>query len=112
TDWLPEGGWDLAQSIELAKTLKPLGVDLIDVSSGGVVPHVSIPAEEGYQVPFAEAIRREAGIMTGAVGLITRPEHADQIVREEKADLVLVGRELLRNPYWPLHAALELGVPV
>ena len=108
TDWV-EGGWDLEQSIRLARELKALGVDLIDTSSGGLTPDASIPVAPGFQVPFAEAIRREAGIATAAVGLIREPDQADRIVREGQADLVLLGRQLLREPYWPLRAARELG---
>lgn len=110
TDWA-EGGWDVEQSVELARRVRGLGVDLVDCSSGGIVPGVPVPARPGYQVPFAERIRREAGVATGAVGLITEPEQADAILREGKADLVLLARELLRNPHWPLHAAHRLGVP-
>ena len=109
TDWA-EGGWDLDQSVELARLLGPLGVDLVDCSSGGLVPGVSIPLAPGYQVPFAERIRRDSGVATGAVGLITDPRQADDVVREGRADLVLLARELLRNPHWPLAAARELGV--
>ncbi len=109
TDWA-EGGWDLEQSIELARLLAPLGVDLVDCSSGGLVAGASIPLAPGYQVPFAERIRQESGVATGAVGLITDPRQAEEIVREGRADLVLLGRELLRNPHWPLAAARELGV--
>ncbi len=109
TDWV-EGGWDLGSSVELAKRLKPLGVDLIDCSSGALVPYAKIPAAAGFQVPFAERVRAEAGIPTGAVGLITQPEQADAIVREGKADLVLLAREFLRRPYWPLEAAKALGL--
>jgi len=108
TDWV-EGGWDLPQSVELARRLGPLGVDLVDCSSGGAVPGAKIPAAPGYQVPFAETIRRETGMPTGAVGLITEPTQADAIVASGQADLVLLARELLRDPYWPLHAAQELG---
>lgn len=111
TDWV-EGGWDIEQSIELARRVKPLGVDLIDCSSGGNAAHASIPTGSGYQTRFAERIRREAGILTGAVGLITSPQQADQIIRTEQADLVLLGRELLRNPYWPLMAARKLKMDV
>jgi 2,4-dienoyl-CoA reductase-like NADH-dependent reductase (Old Yellow Enzyme family) len=111
SDWV-EGGWDLAQSVELAKRLKDLGVDLIDCSSGGNVPGAKIPVGPGYQVPFAETIRREAGIATGAVGMITDPHQAERIVAEEQADAVLIARELLRDPYWPLRAARELGADV
>ena len=108
TDW-SEGGWDLPQSIELARSLKECGVDLIDASSGGNLATARIPLAPGYQVPFAEAIRREAGIATGAVGLITEASQADEVIRSGKADLVLLARELLRDPYWPLRAARELG---
>ena len=111
TDWA-EGGWDLPQSIELARRLKALGVDLIDCSSGGTVPGVKYPVGPGYQVPFSEAVRREAGIATGAVGLITDPEQADAILATGQADLVLLARQVLRDPYWPLHAAHALGVTV
>ena len=108
TDWA-EGGWDIEQSVELARRLRERGVDLIDCSSGGAVATARVPIEPGYQVPFAERIRREAGIMTGAVGLITTPQQADEIVRAGRADCVLLARELLRDPYWPLRAARELG---
>ena len=108
TDWV-EGGWNLDESVELAKRLRQCGVDLVDCSSGGASPDARIPAAPGYQVPFAERIRREAGILTGAVGLITEPEQADNIVRTGQADLVLLAREFLRSPYWPLHAARKLG---
>jgi 2,4-dienoyl-CoA reductase-like NADH-dependent reductase (Old Yellow Enzyme family) len=108
TDWA-EGGWDLAQSIELSKELKKIGVDLIDCSSGALIPHVKIPVGPGFQVPFAEAIRRDAGIATGAVGLITDSHQAETIIATGQADVVLLARELLRDPYWPLHAAKELG---
>lgn len=111
TDWA-EGGWDLADSIALARRLKEAGVDLIDCSSGGAVPHAKVPVGPGFQVPFAAAIRREAGIATGAVGLITRAEQAEEIVAAGSADAVLLARELLRDPYWPLHAARTLGVDV
>jgi len=113
TDWI-EGGWDIEQSIELARLLKPLGVDLIDVSSGGAAPGAVIPVGPGYQTQFAARIRREAGIMSGAVGLITSPQQADHILRTEQADVVLLARELLRNPYWPMLAAKELrqDIPV
>jgi 2,4-dienoyl-CoA reductase-like NADH-dependent reductase (Old Yellow Enzyme family) len=108
TDW-KDGGWDIEQSVELVRQLAPLGVDLIDCSSGGSLPSVSIPLGPGYQVPFAARIRRETGILTGAVGLITAAAQADQIIRTGEADLVLLARELLRDPYWPLRAARELG---
>ena len=108
TDWVP-GGWDIEQSVELSRRLKVEGVDLIDCSSGGMVWNAKIPVGPGYQVQFAERIRREAGICTAAVGLISTPEQADAIVREEKADLVLMAREFLRDPNWPLRAARALG---
>lgn len=108
TDWT-DGGWDLEQSVELARRLGALGVDLIDCSSGGNVPHAKIPLAPGYQVPFAERIRRDAAIASGAVGLITKPEQADAIVRGGEADVVILAREMLRDPYWPLRAARELG---
>jgi 2,4-dienoyl-CoA reductase-like NADH-dependent reductase (Old Yellow Enzyme family) len=110
TDWV-EGGWDLKQSIELAKQIRPLGVDLIDCSSGGIVPDAKIPIGPGYQVPFAEAIRREAGILTAAVGMITTAAQATEILRDGKADLIVMAREFLRQPYWPLHAADEEKFP-
>ncbi len=110
TDWA-DGGWDLEQSVELCRQLVPLGVDLVDCSSGGLVPGVRIPSGPGYQVGFAERIRREAGVLTGAVGLITSPAQADAIVAEERADVVLLARQMLRDPYWPLRAAKALGVP-
>ncbi len=108
TDWA-EGGWDLPQTVELARRLKALGVDLIDCSSGGLVPYAKIPAGPGYQVPFSEAVRREAGIATGAVGVITEPAQAEEILASGKADAVLLARQLLREPYWPLRAAAALG---
>jgi 2,4-dienoyl-CoA reductase-like NADH-dependent reductase (Old Yellow Enzyme family) len=107
TDWA-DGGWDADQSVALAKILKDEGVDLIDTSSGGLVPNAKIPVAPGFQVPFAARIRKEAGIATGAVGLITEPKQADEIVRNEQADMVLLAREFLRDPYWPLHAAEAL----
>jgi 2,4-dienoyl-CoA reductase-like NADH-dependent reductase (Old Yellow Enzyme family) len=108
TDWA-DGGWDVEQSIELARRLRSRGVDLIDCSSGGSVAHARVPLSPGYQVPFAERIRREANMPAGAVGLITTAEQADAIVREGRADVVLLARELLRDPYFPLRAARELG---
>jgi 2,4-dienoyl-CoA reductase-like NADH-dependent reductase (Old Yellow Enzyme family) len=107
-DWA-EGGWTLEDSIDLARRLKVLGVDLIDCSSGGLLPHVRIPVGPGFQVSFAEQIRKEAQIPTGAVGMITSPEQADTIIRSGQADIVLLARQMLRNPYWPLHAARKLG---
>lgn len=108
TDWY-EGGWDLEQSVSLCRRLKDLGVDLIDVSTGALVPKARIPVSKGYQVPFARSIRHEAEIPTGAVGLITDALHANEIVTGGDADLVFVGRELLRDPYWALKAEHELG---
>jgi len=108
TDW-HEGGWDVEQSVRLARELPALGVDLVDVSSGGLVPHVKIPLGPGYQVPFAARIRREAGIATGAVGLITESDQAARIVAQDEADIVLIARESLRDPYFPRRAAQELG---
>ncbi|MEI6207021.1 MAG: NADH:flavin oxidoreductase/NADH oxidase [Desulfuromonadales bacterium] len=108
SDWI-EGGWDIEQSRELVRLLLPLGVDLIDCSSGGIASHARMPLGAGYQTRFAEQIRRETGSMTGAVGLITAPAQADHIIRSGQADLVLLARELLRDPYWPLRAARELG---
>ena len=115
TDWVEgsgEGGWDLDQSVALARVLKEHGVDLIDTSSGGNVAGAKIPTGPGYQAPFAERIRREAGIATAAVGQITEAKQAEEIVRSGQADLVLLAREMLRDPYWPLHAADILGVDV
>jgi 2,4-dienoyl-CoA reductase-like NADH-dependent reductase (Old Yellow Enzyme family) len=109
TDWADAGGWDVDQSIELARQVKSLGVDLVDVSSGGLLPHAKIPLAPGYQVPFAARIRREAGIATGAVGLITGAEQAAQIVANGDADVVLLARESLRDPYFPRRAAQQLG---
>jgi 2,4-dienoyl-CoA reductase-like NADH-dependent reductase (Old Yellow Enzyme family) len=108
TDWVA-GGWDLEQSVALARALAPLGVDLVDVSSGGLLPTAQVLVGPGYQTGFAEAIRRQAGIATGAVGMITTPEQADHVVRSGQADLVLLARELLRDPHFPLRAAKALG---
>ena len=110
TDWAP-GGWDPDQSVELARALKALGVDLVDTSSGGMVPNAHVPAGPGYQTAFAERIRREAGVMTGAVGMIVSPEQADHVVRCGQADMVLLAREMLRDPHFPLRAAKVLGQP-
>jgi 2,4-dienoyl-CoA reductase-like NADH-dependent reductase (Old Yellow Enzyme family) len=108
TDWT-EGGLTIADSVEIAQTLKGHGVDLIDVSTGGNVSTAKVPAAPNYQVPFAEQIRREGGILTAAVGLITEPEQANEIVQSGQADVVALARELLRDPYWPLRAARVLG---
>jgi 2,4-dienoyl-CoA reductase-like NADH-dependent reductase (Old Yellow Enzyme family) len=111
TDWV-EGGWDIDESVNLGGELKRMGVDLVDCSSGGNVPHAKIPVGPGYQTAFAERIRREAGIMTGAVGMITSPVQAEHIIRTGQADAVIMAREFLRDPYWPLRAAEELGHPI
>jgi 2,4-dienoyl-CoA reductase-like NADH-dependent reductase (Old Yellow Enzyme family) len=111
TDW-KEGGWDLPQSIELSKRFRTIGIDLVDVSSGGLVKGVKIPVGPGYQVKFAEAIRRDANIATGAVGMLTDPAQVETILSTEQADLVFLARELLRDPYWPRRAAQELGAKV
>ena len=108
TDWT-DGGWTLEDSVALAARLRAEGVDLIDCSSGGNVPHAAIPLAPGYQVPFAERIRHDAAIMTGAVGLITDPDQAETILQQAQADLIVMARQLLRDPYWPLHAARALG---
>ena len=110
TDW-SEGGWTIEESVKLAYVLKEMGVDLIDCSSGGNIFDASIPFTPGYQVLFSEAVRK-TGILTGAVGLITTAAQAESILRDEKADLVLFGREMLRNPYFPLKAAEELGADI
>lgn len=112
TDYAEQGGWDLEQSVELARQVKPLGVDLVDCSSGGTLAKVRIAVGPGYQVPFAARIRREAGIATGAVGEITEPLQAEKILRDGDADLVLLAREMLRDPYWPRRAARALKVKV
>jgi 2,4-dienoyl-CoA reductase-like NADH-dependent reductase (Old Yellow Enzyme family) len=111
TDWA-EGGWTIEDSVALARVLKTKGVDLIDCSTGGNISGVRIPVVPLYQTPFAERIKRESGIMTGAVGLITTPEEAENIISTQQADLVFLARELLRDPYFPLHAAKKLGASV
>jgi 2,4-dienoyl-CoA reductase-like NADH-dependent reductase (Old Yellow Enzyme family) len=111
TDWA-EGGWDLQQSIEFSGLLRASGIDLIDCSSGALVPGVKIPVAPGYQVPFAAAIRKEAGIATGAVGMITEAHQAEQIIAEGEADVVFLARAMLRDPYWALHAAKSLGADI
>jgi 2,4-dienoyl-CoA reductase-like NADH-dependent reductase (Old Yellow Enzyme family) len=111
TDWV-DGGWDLAQSIQLARWLKDRRIDLIDCSSAGLVPNARVTAGPGYQTPFATAVRSEAGIPTGAVGMITDPAQAEHVVATGLADVVFLARELLRDPYWPLHAARNLGVDI
>lgn len=107
TDWVDKG-WDIEESVQLASLLKDRGVDIIDVSTGGNLPHVKIPVEKNYQVPFASEIKKRTGIITGTVGLITEANQAEEILQNGEADLVSVGRELLRNPYFTLHAAKEL----
>ncbi len=109
SDWAP-GGWTIDDSVELARVVAPLGVDLIDASSGGAIPDARIITGPGYQVPFAERIRRESGVPTAAVGMITDPQQAEAIVADGQADIVLLARELLRDPYWPLRAAHALGL--
>ena len=108
TDWL-EGGWDLSQSIVLATELKKIGIDLVDCSSGGVAPGAKIPIAPGYQVKFADEIKKQTGIMTGAIGLITDAAQAENILITGQADVVIMAREFLRDPYFPLHAAKILG---
>jgi 2,4-dienoyl-CoA reductase-like NADH-dependent reductase (Old Yellow Enzyme family) len=111
TDWV-EGGWDIDECVQLARWLKEDGIDLIDTSSGGVVPYAKIPTRPGYQVPFAERIRRDANIATGAVGLITEARQAQEILDRGEADLIIMAREMLRDPYFPRRAAKELGVKI
>jgi len=111
TDWAP-GGWDIDECVELARWLKHDGVDLVDCSSGGAVPHAKVVVAPGYQVPFAARIRREAAIATGAVGLITEARQANDIIERGDADLVLLARETLRDPYFARRAAVELGVKI
>lgn len=111
SDWV-EGGWTVEDSAALARDIKALGVELIDVSSGGIVPNAKIALGPGYQVPFARQIRSVAGIRTGAVGFITQARQAEEIIQSQSADIVLLARELLRQPYWPLLAASELGVEI
>ena len=111
TDWT-DGGWTGEDSVALAKKLRTLGVDLVDCSSGGNVPHARIPAGPGYQTPFAARVKKESGVLTAAVGMITAAEQADQIIRNGEADMVFLARQFLRDPYWPLHAARALGQKV
>ncbi|MDD3028687.1 MAG: NADH:flavin oxidoreductase/NADH oxidase [Alphaproteobacteria bacterium] len=112
TDWVDEGGWDVAQSVSLCSEMKGLGVDFIDVSTGGLIPGTRIITGPGYQVPFADAIRQGVQIPVGAVGQITSAEQAEQILATAQADAVVIGRALMRDPYWPLHAAQALGVDI
>ncbi len=111
TEWV-DGGWDIEDSIRFAKMLKEKGVDLIDCSSGGNISGAKIPAAPGYQVRFASEIKREANILTGAVGLITEVKQAEEVINNEHADIVLLGRDMLRNPYWALHAAKETNADI
>jgi len=108
TDWV-EDGWNPDETVELARRLKALGADLIDVSSGGTSMHAEIPTGPGYQTRFAERVRKESGIATGTVGMITEPAQAEHILRTGQADVIFLARELLRDPYWPLHADDDLG---
>jgi 2,4-dienoyl-CoA reductase-like NADH-dependent reductase (Old Yellow Enzyme family) len=108
TDWV-QGGWSVEDSVTLSKKLKLLGVDLVDVSSGGIVPHAVIPVGPLFQVPLSERIRKEANISTGAVGLVSDPEEAESIVVSGKGDVVFIGRAMLRNSNWPLEASLKLN---
>lgn len=116
TDWVQQlngiAGWDLAQSIQFARWLKEIGIDLVDCSTGGLILDAKIPAAPGFQVPFAEGVRKQAGIASGAVGLITEAQQAEEILSNGQADVILLARELLRTPYWPLKAAKELGVDI
>jgi 2,4-dienoyl-CoA reductase-like NADH-dependent reductase (Old Yellow Enzyme family) len=111
TDWI-EGGWDLEQAIEFSRLLKEIGIDLIDCSTGGNVPYAKIPVAPGYQVPFAREIRRQVGIATAAVGMITEPQQAEEILQNGEADAVLLAREFLRDPYFPFRAATEFGATI
>ncbi len=107
-DWMSDG-WQIEDSVDLSRRMQALGVDLIDCSSGGAVPHAKIEVGPAYQTPFSERVKRETGVLTGAVGMITEAHQADGIIREGRADMVLLAREFLRDPYWPLHAAKPLG---
>jgi 2,4-dienoyl-CoA reductase-like NADH-dependent reductase (Old Yellow Enzyme family) len=111
SDWT-DGSWTIDDSVKFARELKACGVDLIDCSSGGNVAHVRIPLKPGYQVPFAHAVREQAGIMTGAVGLITEAKQADEILKKGEADAIFIARAFLQNPHWPLFAAHELGAEI
>lgn len=110
TDWA-DGGWDLPQSIELAKLLKKKGIDVIDVSTGGLVPDAKIPVGENYQVPFADSIKKESELTTGAVGLLNEASQMEDLLESEKCDLIFIGRKLLKDPYFPINAARQLGDP-
>jgi len=108
SDWV-EGGWTIDETVELARRLKTEGIDLIDCSSGGTTPNAKIPVGPGYQVHFAERVKKEAGVLTAAVGMIREPHQADKIIADGQADLIMMAREFLRDPYWPYHAAKELN---
>lgn len=108
TEWV-EGGWNVEDSVDLARKLRFEGIDLVDCSSAGNIPHILLPSTPGYQVPIAEAVRRDGGVLSAAVGLITEPAQAEEIIASGKADLVLLARAILRDPAWPIHAALALG---
>ena len=109
TDWVEGSGWDVPDAVKFSKSLKEHGVDLVDCSSGGVSPDQQMVLKAGYQVPFADSVRSGAGVPTGAVGLITEAEQAEEVLQAGQADVIFLARELLRNPYWPLHAAIALG---
>ena len=111
TDWL-EGGWDIDEAVELCRILKKEGIDLIDTSSGGMVPYAEIPFGPGYQVDFSEKIRSRSGVATGTVGLITEARQAEEILSHGKADLIFLGRVLLRDPHFPLNASRVLGAEI
>jgi 2,4-dienoyl-CoA reductase-like NADH-dependent reductase (Old Yellow Enzyme family) len=111
TDWV-DGGWNIEESIVLSQLLKQRGVDLVDCSSGGMVPHAKVPVGPGYQVSFAERIKKETGILTGAVGMITDAQQAEDILQQQQADVIIMARELLRDPYFPLHAAKTLSAEI
>ena len=111
TEWTA-GAWSENDSVQLAAILKAKGVDVIDCSTGGNIPHVRIPLTPGYQVPFAEKIKKESGVLTAAVGLITSAIQAEEILQKQQADLIFLAREMLRDPYFPLHAAKELGAAI
>ena len=112
TDWLEPDGWDLEQSVALAHLLKKEGIDLIDCSSGGMSPDARIPGGPGYQVAFSERIHKETGMMTSALGMITSAPQAESILRTGQASIIVIARQFLRDPYWPLHAAAELKEPI
>jgi 2,4-dienoyl-CoA reductase-like NADH-dependent reductase (Old Yellow Enzyme family) len=107
TDWV-DGGWTPEDTVGLVRRMKAEGADLFNCSSAGLVPYARVPAGPGFMVPLSEKVRREAGVPTATVGIITEPAHADEIIRNGRADIVLIGREELKNPHWPLHAALAL----